>query len=148
MKLIARSGLSLVLWMLLSVGAAAGTGLPIQVSDAWIRWLPAGLPGAGYLTLTNTGSRACVLIGAQSADYAQVSFHESHSAGGMSSMTPVASIAVKPRDSVRFAVGGLHLMLMQPARTLHPGDKVVVTLRFADGRTLDVPFEVRTGGAE
>jgi copper(I)-binding protein len=137
----------LVLSILVSAGGAAGTGLPIRVSDAWIRWLPAGLPGAGYLTLTNTDSRTWVLIGAQSADFADVSFHRTHSTGGMSSMTPVDSIALKPHDSVRFAVGGLHLMLMQPKRPLHPGDKVVVSLRFADGRVLDVPFEVRAAAA-
>jgi copper(I)-binding protein len=146
--LIVRSGLSLALLILASVVAAAGTDLPIRASDAWIRWLPAGLPGAGYLTLTNTGSRTCVLIGAQSADFADVSFHQTHSTGGMSSMTPVDSIVVKPHDSVRLAVGGLHLMLMQPNRPLHPGDTVVVSLRFSDGQTLDVSFEVRTGGGE
>jgi copper(I)-binding protein len=143
-----RGWLSFALVILLNVGAAAGTGLPIRVSDAWIRWLPAGLPGAGYLTLTNTGSRTCVLTGAQSADYADVSFHQTHDTGGMSGMTPVASVVVKPHESVRFAAGGLHLMLMQPKRPLHPGDRVVVSLRFSDGQTLDVPFEVRTGGEE
>jgi copper(I)-binding protein len=37
-------------------------------------------------------------------------------------------------------------MLMQPRRVLHPGDDVVMTLRFRDGATLDAVFKVRAGG--
>jgi len=33
-------------------------------------------------------------------------------------------------------------MLMEPKQTLHPGDKVPVTLRFGDGETLEIPFRV------
>lgn len=129
-----------------AVGAAAA-GPPVQVRDAWIRWLPAGLPGAGYMTLTNDGSRVCVLKDAVSAAYGSVSLHRTRERGGMSTMEPVESIVLQPHETVRFAVGGLHLMLMQPSRPLHPGDQVVVTLRFADGSTLDVIFPVRAGDA-
>jgi copper(I)-binding protein len=158
-----RTAMAAVLTTVLSLaahgGAAADTGqaVGIEVNDAWIRWLPTGFPGAGYMTVTNIGSTEQVLIGADSPDYGTISFHQTHMKGGMSGMsgmngmsgmtemTPVASVILKPHATVRFAEGGYHLMLMQPRRTLHPGDHVLVTLRFADGRALVVPFEVREG---
>lgn len=123
----------------------AEPGFDVQVTDAWIRWLPANLPGAGYMTLTNSGAVAQTLIGATSPEYVRIEFHQTHSSDGMSGMTPVESIGVKPHGTVRFAEGGYHLMLMQPTRQLNPGDKILITLRFAGGRSLAVPFAVRGG---
>jgi hypothetical protein len=44
---------------------------------------------------------------------------------------------------VSFAPEGFHIMLMQPTRDIQPGDHVLLTLRFADGQSLQVQFEVR-----
>ena len=118
----------------------------IQVKDAWIRWLPANRPGAGYMTLTNVGSTGQVLVGASSPDYGDVSIHLTHDNNGMTEMRPVDSIILKPHTSVRFAAGGYHFMLTQPKRALHPGDRVLVTLRFTEGLTITIPFDVRAGG--
>jgi copper(I)-binding protein len=142
--------IGLVLGVGLLGGTAARPGEPsldIQVKDAWIRWLPANVPGGGYMTLINTGSAARVLIGASSPDYGEVSIHQTRSRNGMHEMTPVASIELRPRIPVRFAEGGYHLMLQQPRRSLKPGDRVLVTLRFAQGPPVEVPFEVRAGNS-
>jgi copper(I)-binding protein len=117
----------------------------IRVEDAWIRWLPANLPGAGYMTLTNAGSVVHVLADASSPDYGDVSIHETHEHNGMIAMSPADSITLQPHTTIRFAEGGSHLMLMQPKRSLHPGDRVLVALHFTGGLTVTVPFEVRTG---
>jgi copper(I)-binding protein len=117
----------------------------IQAASAWIRWLPAGVPGAGYVTLTNSGSTARVLIGASSVDYQEVSIHETRIQGGMTAMVPVDSIAMMPHSSLRLTEGRYHLMLMQPKRTLRPGDTVTIVLHFKDGLALEVPFMIRAG---
>ena len=39
---------------------------------------------------------------------------------------------------------GLEIMLMQPTRSIQPGDQVLLTLHFGDGHSLTVQFEVRT----
>jgi hypothetical protein len=36
-----------------TAGRAADIAPPVSVSNAWIRWLPADLPAAGYATLRN-----------------------------------------------------------------------------------------------
>ncbi len=145
-----RSRLSWLRKLALAVGLTMGAGvlcaqaaLDIQVKEAWIRWLPPGIPAGGYMTLVNTGSSTRVLVGAVSPDYGEISFHQSVQSHGMSQMTPVDSVVLKPQATVLFAEGGYHLMLMQPKRPIHPGDHVSVTLRFADGRSIEVPFDVR-----
>ncbi|MEA3197416.1 MAG: periplasmic copper chaperone [Gammaproteobacteria bacterium] len=141
-------GLALCLGLL--GGTAAVPGEPvadIQVKEAWIRWLPANLPGGGYMTVINTGSAPRVLIGASSADYGEISIHQSRVRDGMNEMTPVGSIELKPLVPVRFAEGGYHLMLMQPKRPLKPGERVLITLRFERGSSVEVPFEVRAANS-
>ncbi len=114
--------------------------------DAWIRWLPADIPAAGYMTLVNTSDADRLLVAVTSPDYGAIGMHQSLDDHGISRMRPVDSITLKPHMPFRFSEGGYHLMLMQPNHPLHPGDKVVMTLRFQKGAPIDVVFEVRAGG--
>jgi copper(I)-binding protein len=123
------------------------TAIDIQVKDAWIRWLPANVPGGGYMTLVNTGPAARVLIGASSPDYGEISMHQTRVRNGVNAMTRVESVELKPLVPVQFAEGGYHLMLLQPKRPLKPGDRVPITLHFAQGPSVEVPFEVRAGNS-
>jgi len=148
------SSSSWLIGLVLCVGSLTGAAAPpgeaasqIQVKDAWIRWLPANVPGGGYMTVINTGSAVRVLIGASSPDYGAVGMHQTRLRDGVNEMTPVASIELRPRIPVRFAEGGYHLMLLHPKRPLKPGDRVLITLRFAQGPSVEVPFEVRAGNS-
>lgn len=130
----------------LAIGGAHGaqSTVDMQVTDAWIRWLPANLPNAGYMTLTNRGSQTQVLVGASSTDYGAISMHHTQMTEGMTAMMPLDAVKVAPKMAVHFAQGGDHLMLMQPRRALHPGDRVPITLRFADGQSMTVSFDILT----
>lgn len=122
--------------------AAALPAASVAVSDAWVRWLPAGLPMGGYMSLRNTGTRPLRLTGAHSASFGGVMLHRSVVIGGMARMVHVESVTVPPGGSVRFAPGGYHLMLMQ-ARGVKPGDSVDIDLQFAGHAPLPVSFQVR-----
>ena len=124
-------------------GAAAPSRAPVQARDAWIRWLPAGLPAGGYVTLHNASSRPVDLIGASSPDYRRVMLHHSVMKGGTMQMLPVAKIAIPAGGDFSFQPGAYHIMLMQPRHSVKPGDEVPVTLRFAGGASLEVRFVVR-----
>ena len=132
--------------LLLSTSIAIANAPPrtwIEVKDAWIRWVPANLPNAGYMTLSNTGTVTQVLIGATSADYQAVHLHQTVHEEGTMSMRAVKSIEIKPQGSVQFARLGYHLMLLQPKRSLQPGDHVKIILQFVPGPPIDVDFVVR-----
>jgi copper(I)-binding protein len=62
-------------------------------------------------------------------------------------MARIESVELKPLIPVRFVEGGYHLMLMQPKRSLRPGDRVLIKLHFAQGSSIEVPFEVRGGNS-
>ncbi len=136
-----------------TLGAAAPGGPSdnpaenLQINQAWIRWLPASLPAGGYLTVTNRGNRPVVLVGASSPAYAGVGLHRSITEGGLSKMEPVTQIVVAPHTMLSFSDTGYHIMLTTPTRPVAPGDRVPITLQFADGRTLVVNFEVRPPNA-
>ena len=115
----------------------------MEVTAAWIRWLPADLPAGGYLTLHNRASHPVTLISVSSPNYAQVSLHRSVNQGGTSTMQPVHEIHLRAGESVNFAAGGYHLMLESPTNAVHPGDHVPITLHFAGGSSMTVSFEVR-----
>jgi periplasmic copper chaperone A len=140
--------------MLACVGvcaAAPGTQEgSVQITDAWVRWLPGELPAGGYLTLINSGDRPSSLIAASCPDYAEVSLHRSRNVAGTARMMPVHDITVAAHSTLAFAAQGYHLMLLHPSKPLKPGDRVPVTLSFADGSRLTVLFELRppAAGAE
>jgi periplasmic copper chaperone A len=127
-----------------SDASAPGQSVPgLTVKDAWIRWLPAGLPAGGYLTLANSSDRPLVLVSASSTAYGEVGLHRTMHHGGMSKMTPVASVTIPAHGSLDFAASGYHLMLMQPTRAISPGEHLPITLHFQSGETQTVEFQVR-----
>jgi copper(I)-binding protein len=116
---------------------------PVQVSDAWIRSLPAKLPAAGYFTLHNMSAKDVSLTGAQSSACGMLMMHKSTQNGGMGSMDDVASVAVPAGGTVKFAPGGYHLMCMDPAPAVAPGATVSITLSFSDGSKSQTGFAVK-----
>ena len=116
---------------------------PVQVSNAWIRSLPAKLPAAGYFTMHNNSAKEISLTGAQSSACGMLMLHRSTEKGGMGSMDDVASVAVPAGGTVKFAPGGYHLMCMDPAPAIAPGATVSITLSFSDGSKSQTGFAVK-----
>lgn len=117
------------------------------MENPWIRWLPAGVPAAGYLTLVNTGGGSLALIAAESADFGSVTIHRSVAREGIMRMEEVKEIPVGPHSRLDFDAQGYHLMLMDPVRPIESAKQIPITLRFRDGTSLTIPFEVRKPGA-
>jgi copper(I)-binding protein len=132
---------------------AAGQSSPsssdkqLEIRDAWIRWLPSGLPAAGYMTLINHAAQPVTLSSVSSDAYRDIGLHQSTTHEGMSHMQAVSAISVPAHSSLSFAAGGYHLMLMQPTRALAPGDHVALTLHFGGGVERTASFEVRAPNA-
>lgn len=127
--------------------AAAPASLPVQVEHAWIRWLPAKLPAAGYAVISNEGDDTLRLTGASSPDYGMVMLHHSRLAQGDSTMEMVDHLDIPAHGSAKLAPGGYHLMLSQPTHTIKPGDHVKMTLEFAGGTKLQADFPVLPANA-
>jgi copper(I)-binding protein len=153
-----RAGLSIAASTFICAAALLATSLALsaappspatqaqaaQIKAAWVRWLPGGVPLAGYATLANVSDQPIVLTSATSAAFHDVSLHQTVQARGTVRMSPLDRIAIAPHAVLDFEAHGIHLMLMQPRETLDPNGQVPITLHFSDGSSLMVPFQVRT----
>ncbi len=133
--------LGLLLW---SVAANALAASHLVVEHAWIRAAPPGAAMlAGYATLKNAGDAPVVVTGASSADFGDVSLHESVSENGMERMHPLGDVTIAPGASVVFAPGGKHFMLMGGKRELKTGDAVEIHIATKSGPGAETEFAVR-----
>jgi copper(I)-binding protein len=130
-----------------SAAAPATQAQAVQIKSAWIRWLPGGVPLAGYATLANLSGQPLVITSATSVAFHDVSLHQTLETGGEMRMSPLERISVAPRATLDFEARGIHMMLMQPRDTVDPHGEVPIILHFADGSSLTVQFQVRTATA-
>lgn len=109
--------------------------------------LPAvsGNPGAAYFDLANAGNSPAVLAAVHVAGSDAAEMHETMGAN----MSPVATLAIAPGETARFAPGGRHVMVFGLAASVAAGSTTEMTLTFADGDKLSAMLAVEPpGGAE
>src|SRR5216117_1780967 len=103
--------------------AAASEEAGVSVRDAWVRETPRGVAmTAGYMMLQNKTSRPQVLVAARSSAFETVTIHRTVARQGMTGMEHTPKIELLPNESLFFAPGGYHLMLLNPKRILRAGD--------------------------
>lgn len=138
-----RIALLILCTTLISLQAFAAGGT-LSVHHPWVQ---AGPPVAkvlaGYLELRNDGDQAVIITGAHSPAFRLVEIHRSVMRDGMMHMIRESRLAVPAHAKLNFAPGGYHLMMIDPRKTLKPGDRVALTLKLANGTTLDATLPVR-----
>ena len=104
----------------------------IVITQAWSRATPAGSKVAGgYLTIENKGLAADKLLSASTDAAKKMEIHEMAVTDGIMTMRPVnGGLPVQAGKAVKFAPGGLHLMIVGLSAPLVQGDKVPVVLKF------------------
>jgi len=106
--------------------------------------LPAvkGNPAGGYFTLVNNGEKAVTLAAVTVSGAARAELHETK--GG--TMAPLASLDVKPGETVKFERGGKHVMAFDLDAKLEAGGTSEITLTFADGDKISAPLKLEAPG--
>ncbi len=137
-----RALIALALWLGLMPALQAVT---LEVKEAWIREGPPGMGMlAGFMTLHNPGTADRFLVSVDSPRFARVEIHETRiDDRGVASMRPVHRLRIPAGGTVRFAPGGLHLMLIGPEGEITAGQAVPVQLHLDNDICIRVPFEVR-----
>lgn len=132
-----RSFLPLFLALATEPAFAAGDACLPTVQQGWVRVPPAGMAmHAGYAQIHNPCTQAHAIVKAESPDYGHVELHETRHENGMSRMREIPRLPLPAGQTVRLERGGLHLMLMQPRRTLAAGDAVDIHLTLENGQTV------------
>ena len=121
--------------------ATAETAPGIVLSDARVQ-LPvvSGRPGAAYFTLTQANGAPRKLTGVSVDLAGRAEMHETQ--GG--SMAPVDEVALEPGKAVKFAPGGLHVMLFDLDPKLRFQKEVTLTVTLDDGGKATVEAPVTT----
>lgn len=134
---------------LLVLGHAAAA-MPVQVGSltidhVWSRSTAAQMPtGAVYLTLENRGKTADRLLSARTAVAGETQIHRTSMDNGVMRMRPVAGgVALPAGKTVKFAPGGLHLMLLGLKAPLKAGEQFKLQLHFARSGDTEVEVTVR-----
>lgn len=129
-------GLALLSAALLTL---AGCGQPKQlyVDGAWVRLAAVqGQPAAAYFTV-HGGEQPATLIDVSADTVVDAAMHRSMQTGGTASMAPIEQVAIPAKGIVRFAPGGLHVMLSGVNPSVKPGGTMAFTFSFADGTRID-----------
>lgn len=108
--------------------------------------LPAvkGNPAGGYFTLVNNGDKAVTLAAVSVSGAARAEMHETTG----ESMAPLATLEIKPGETVRFERGGKHVMAFDLDPALTAGGTAELTLTFADGDKLSAPLKLQAPGGD
>jgi len=129
-------------WLALS--ACSRTQEELQVNAPWVRLNPPGSQmTAAYGTLHNAGTEALTLNRITSAEFADISLHQTVDVDGKARMRSVKSLTLGPDETLNMAPGGYHLMLMQPRTELDENATVELTFEFASGYQAVILFNVR-----
>ena len=114
----------------------------VTAKDAWVRGtVPAQKITGAFMTLTSTEDAK--IVGASSPAAKKAEIHSSMMMGGVNHMHAIDAIALPAGKPVELKPGGNHVMLMDLARQVKPGDVVpiVFTIEGRDGKRTQ--FEVK-----
>jgi periplasmic copper chaperone A len=137
--------------ILLTAGAGLANAAPaadaVQIEDAYVRAVPPGQPNsAAFMKLVNGSTEDEALVGAESPASDVAELHTHVREGGMMKMRRIDRIDLPGGKTTALQPGGLHVMLIGLKHQLVPGEKVGLTLIFADGSRQSVEAPVRRIG--
>lgn len=135
----------ILLALLLGNAAAADSAAPsISIAHPYSYPTAApGVPGVGFLTLTNTGKKADLLLAASSPVAGGVEIHQSRVENGVMKMRALTQgLALPAGQSVALSPGALHLMLFELRTPLAIGDQVPLLLTFEQAGQMMVQLRV------
>jgi hypothetical protein len=121
----------------------------LVLSHAWARATPGGAEvGGGYLTIENKGTAPDKLLGGSSPASAEIEVHEMAMKNDVMTMRPVSGgLSIPPGQTITFAPGGYHIMMMGLKAPLKQGDRVPMTLQFEKAGKVNVTLDVQSIGA-
>lgn len=111
---------------------------------------PAPPPGvqtmAIYGSLANAGDAPLTVTGIEAAGFASAMIHETVTTNGVVTMRHRMSLPIAPGETVVFAPGGFHIMLMGPTAPVPAGATISGVFRMEDGSAVTFEASVTAPG--
>ena len=120
----------------------ARTGF-IEIEAAWARAsIGAQRPAAAYVTIRNTGERHDRLTRVETPLARSAELHRTVETDGRASMRSVEALELPPKEEVRLAPGGVHIMLLKLSEPLKEGGKLPLTFVFEHAGVVTVEAKI------
>ncbi len=104
---------------------------------------PGAMSGAAYLSVANEGTTADRFDAVETSIAMMAALHNTEfGADGIARMYELPPVPLAVGETVSFAPGGAHIMLMMLTGELKVGEKVPMTLSFKNAGDIVVEFEV------
>ena len=152
--IINRLAAAAALWLLAGnlCGPAAATDYragPLRIEQPWAVATPKGAKvGAGYLKITNDGTRSDRLIAIVTPVARKTAIHDMVKEGDVVKMRQMDNgIEIKPGETIALVPGGRHVMFEQLGAGLVAGERVKTMLTFETAGSLDVDFIIQPLGS-
>lgn len=126
--------------------AACGQGAGVHIENAEFR-APLGSSGIGVAYFTITSDKADRIVAIFSPEAEKIEIHSSVTQGGNVSMKQLDGVDLPAGETVRFAPGGMHLMVFSP-RGVSPEGAFPITIELQSGARQTAPFREISGSAE
>lgn len=115
--------------------APAAAAPAVIVTDPWVKTAESGMT-AVFGMLSTSGSAPLTVLSAQTSASPRTELHEVVMQDGVMTMRPKDDgFVLEPGTPHVLAPGGDHIMVMDLASPIRPGDQVEVTLGLSDGST-------------
>lgn len=146
-----KRAMLLVLFLVLIVttgcATSGGNAGEIEIENVWGRSSPmVAQNGAFYMIITNNTGQDDELLAASTDVCGTVELHEMYmkenDVMGMRQV-PGGTIPVPAGETVELKVGGLHVMCIDKQAAFEVGDKVPISLEFANAGEIGVTAEIR-----
>jgi periplasmic copper chaperone A len=116
----------------------------LQINDPWVREAPPVAEVlAAFMIIKNPSSTEKVLTTVTAPAFDTVEIHRMIMDDGMMKMQAQPQLVIAANSERVLKPGGFHLMLIGRKQPLKAGDKVELTLKFADGEEMTIKAPVR-----
>ncbi len=128
---------------LLACFSHTALAVDLAIDQPWARATIGQTPnGVAYLTVTNNGKTGDRLVATHTPVAKHASLHTHTMTGGMMRMEAVPGIDLAAGETVSFAPGGLHVMMMGLHQPLREGASITLTLTFEQAGKIEIQVPV------
>ncbi|MDP3740174.1 MAG: copper chaperone PCu(A)C [Hyphomonadaceae bacterium] len=125
---------------------ACGQGAGVHIENAEFR-PPLGASGIGVAYFAIRSDKADRIVAISSPEADRIEIHASVTQGGNVSMKHLAGVDLPAGETVRFAPGGMHLMVFSP-RHIGANTAFPITIELQSGAKQSAPFREISGVVE
>lgn len=120
----------------------------VSVEQPWARAsIGTSRPAAAYFTVTNKGRKAVRLVGIETPVAGRAALHRTSRSGDVFRMEPAGDVEIPPGERLTLVPGSYHVMMTDLLAPILKGETFPLTLRFANGRRMEVTVPVLGPGS-